>query len=247
MLVCKAFSPEAFDPQQYVEAHAKLMESMQDYYKLPKVFKLDRCFCRKDLQLFLMVTDRDHWENFASKFFQTGSLEQYVQLILSMTWDHMRKNVEALYNAQIDYWCIFQPHSIGDLVYAYTVKIFDKPLFKGLGSQYGNTEDRFTRIASNQIRHLTGRGPKRITITILENKYMILSVFGIIPPFIHNYVVSHSENYSPVKELFASLLDNVIDHIFMTDFCSTPARLTHVDFEQNLVIAIVLLDKPLTE
>lgn len=220
---------------------------MQEHYKLPKVFKLSHCFCRKDLQLFVMVTDQDSWEKFRHKYLQAGSVEQYVQWILSMTCEHMRKNVEALYNAQINEWCIFPPQPVGDLVYAYTVKIFDKPIFKGFGAQYGNLEDRLTRIASNHIRHLTGRGPQRITVNILENKYLVLCVFGTIPLFILDYIMTHPANCLYIKDLVANLLDTVIDHIFMTDFNYTPARQLHVDFEKNLTIAIISLDKPLAE
>jgi len=229
---------DIYDYQQFLITHGNLMETMQTFYKLPSVFKLTQCICRKDIQLFSMVTSRETWERVKIEYLQSLSVEKYMQLIMEMTCAHMREKVEEYYNAKIDYWCIFRPHIEGDEVCIYSVKIFERPLFRDYGVHNGNSEDRLTRIASSHIRHLTGRGPERITTTIL-GQYMVICVFGIIPLYIKKYIFKNSDDLS-VRELLVNLLTDVIDHVFESEYNYIPKKLIKVDFENNLLSAVVI-------
>ena len=248
MMICDGFSAERYEPQQLVNTHGQLMETMQKRYKLPGVFKLTQCICRKDIQLFLLTTSREKWERVKIEYLQTISVEKYVQFIMEITCSHMREKMEEYYMAKIDFWYMFCPNhcpnhcpnTINDEVCAYSVKIFDRPIFKAVGGHSGNLEDKLTRMASSHIRYLTGRGPERITTAILGNQYMVISVFGIIPLYVKNYVSNSCDEGLFVRELLASLLSEVIDHVFHSEYNYIPEKRIQVDFEKNLLIAVVI-------
>ncbi len=244
MMTYDEISAERYEPQQFVNTHGQLMEAMQKQYKLPGVFKLTQCICRKDIQLFLMTTSREKWERVKIEYLQTISVEKYVQFIMEITCSHMREKLEEYYKAKIDFWYMFCPNAcpstINDEVCAYSVKIFDRPIFKAVGIHNGNLEDKLTRMASSHIRYLSGRGPERITTAILGNQYMVICVFGIIPLYINNYVSNSCDEGLSVRELLASLLSEVIDHVFHSEYNYIPDKRIKVDFEKNLLIAVVI-------
>ena len=231
----------SYDPQNLLTYHQNLISEMRSHYGLPEVYRLTHSACRKDTQVVSMVTSLEKWEQFRNKYTQITSVQQYTQLIMEMTWEYLQPKLEDFYGAKIKCWYLFGPQIGRNVVRAYSVKLFDTPLFKTIDAHQGNTEDKFASMVSGYIRDLSGKGPERVTVAILDNRYMVICVSGLIPRYIKDYVNSNNDVYLYIQKMMASLLEGAVDYVFQSEYQLVPEKITEVDFKHNDIITLAII------
>ena len=214
---------------------------MRGHYGLPNIYRLIHCTCRKDTQVVSLVTSLEKWEEFKNRFTKITSVQQYTQLIMELTWEYLQPKLEEHYGAKIKLWYFLGPYIGNNTVYAYSVKLFDTPLFRSVDAHQGNTEDKFASMVSGYIRNLSGKGPERVTVSILDNCYMAVCVSGLLPQYIKNYACSNNDAYFYIQNMMESLLNSAVDYAFQSEYQFVPEKFTEVDFKHNHIITLAII------
>ena len=231
---------KSYDTQDILVYHQNLLSEMRSHYGLPEVYHLTNSVGRKDTQVISMVTSFEKWEQFKNKYTQITSVQQYIQLVMEITWEYLQPKLEEYYGAKIKSWYLLGPHIGKDAVYAYTVKSFDTPLFKTIDAQQGVTEDKLAGMISGYIRDFSGKGPERVTVAILDKRYMVVSISGLIPRYIKDYVWSNNDACLYIRKMLASLLNGAVDYVFQSEYQLVPEKFTEVDFNHNRIVALAI-------
>lgn len=230
-----------YDPQKLLIYHQNLISEMRSHYGLPEIYRLTHCTCRKDTQVASMVTSLEKWEEFKNRFTKITSVQQYTQLVMEMTWEYLQPKLEEYYGAKIKFWYLLGPYIGKNAVYAYSVKVFDTPLFRAVDTHQGNTEDKLASMVSGYIRDLSGKGPERVTVAIVDNCYMVVSVSGLIPRYMKDYVCSNNAACLYIQNMMASLLNGAVDYAFQSEYQFVPEKFTEVDFKHNHIITLAII------
>lgn len=230
-----------YEPGMMLSYHQDLTEKMREYYDLPDLYHLVMCSCRKDAQLFSMATSLEKWEQFKNAFARIASVQQYTQLMMEMSWKYLQPQIEDYYGAKIKFWHLLGPYVDGEEIYTYSVKFFETPLFRSIGTSNGNEEDKLASMISGYIRDMNSRGPERVTVAIIDPRHITVSVSGLVPRYIKEYVTENGEASRPVENMMASLINGAVDYAFQSEYQFAPEKLTEVDFKNDHIVTLAIV------
>jgi uncharacterized protein YbcI len=229
-------------PQQLIAYHQGLMQKMQADFGFPGITRLTQCSFRKDIQVFTMEVLKKDWNILETQFLQNTSMQQYLHFVMEITWNHLKPQLEEFYESEIKLWYLLGPASATDLVYTYSVKLFMDPLFKTGDTSQGAIEDKCTSMISGYIRELSGRGPERVTVVILDDQYMVVCIYGLISRYMADYALRVKDNYFHVQEILSCLVKEVLDYVFCAEYQLVPQKFIQVDVKKNLIVSLAVFN-----
>lgn len=231
----------SYNLQELLDYHRNLINKLRICTGLPEVYRFISCACRKDMQVFSMVSPIDRWDEYKNKFNQLFLEQQHDQIIMEMTWEHLKPRLEEYYEEKINFCYLLGPCVGKKNVYAYSIKAFNTQLFRTIDTYQGNNEDKFTSMISGYIRKLSGRGPERITVAILDNLYISVCVFGLIPQYIIDFAYNNKNAYLDIKDMLKSLINKAVNFVFQSEYGFIPYIITEVDFKYNRIISLAFI------
>lgn len=114
--------------------HRQLTDAMAAKYQLADPNEVVTVANRKDVQLVVLQYELRAWEKLAIQRYGTeAAINGQMTLLQDMIRDYILPRLEQYYGAKIHYWRLFHRRIVGETVHAFTVKIFERSIFKGVG------------------------------------------------------------------------------------------------------------------
>ncbi|WP_196594128.1 hypothetical protein [Pectinatus sottacetonis] len=218
-----------------------LVDEMRKYYNLPEMYFLSQFIGRKEIQIGVMETSLEKWEEFKHRFTRIYSINQYTDLMIEMLLEYLKPKLEKYYGEKISFWYFFGPYVESTKIYFYSVKIFNDAIFKNIDTYRGPEEEKFASCISGYIRNLCGKGPRMIKVSLVDSYYMVICAYGVIPDYMREYVYNQEEDYIHIKHMMKYLLNRSVDYAFQAEYDYIPQKFTEVDFQNNHILTLAVI------
>lgn len=238
---------KTYDSKTLLAYHQGLIDEIRKNSLISEVYQLISCSCRKDAQLFFMTVPLEAFEKINKRFSKVISMKQYTQLITELLWEFLKPKLEEYYGSTINKWYFIGPCIEKNNIYAYSVKFFETSLFKNIGVHNGNMEDKLASIISGYIRDMNGRGPERVTVYIMDNEYLIVSTYGLVPKYVKDYVFKHSDSAYHVENMICTLINEAVEYACHLEKQFISQKFTEIYLQNNHALVLVNIKNKVTE
>lgn len=228
-----------YDSQTLISYHKKLVDEMLAKYGLPEAYHHQQIDVRKEFQVVSLETLCEKWEgDTAKRYLQLQSLREYKTLIEGILKVNLLPHLEKYYGAKIVGCHYFKAYDDNKV---YIVKVFNGPLFKHVGADQGQREERIATLISGYICTVNDRGPEKISVGIIDNRFLVVAVSGLVCRFVNDYAYAHSKDCPFIPEILSGLIEGAVNYACQSEFRILPEKFTEMDFVHNNVTVLALL------
>lgn len=224
-----------------LEYYERLTCDMRQQYNLPKMHRVAEVVSRKHVQIVRLSAQVESWEQQANERFGTPHLFlQYKGLIEQGIEEYVLPKLARHVGSSIRYWHFFEPYEHGMSLEAFTVKAFREPVFKLKGDHVSAEEERLAKIVSRKIRDEYGRGPNRLLLTKVSERYCVLEMEGLLGNFSVQYLKQHETLGRGLLDLLSALTHHVMQELYEEEWGSAIKSFTKIDYWQNRLVSLVV-------
>ena len=241
-LQCKNACPHS-DTQQALLFYNQLLDGMLKRYGLPNDCSIPCLHSRKQAQLVCIVGELRPWEQLALQQYRCPPVtQQHRQILLDIQKASFLSAVENYYHNRIAHYYIFAPHYHSNLYYTYSIKLFEKPLFKNVDPHHAPVEEALSNRASHLIRQLNGKGPETVSAALLGDGHLLFVIKGLFSEFSLLLASNNSDKIPIIKEPLSLLVSHVVGQVCREQYDFAPAILIEADLTHNQIVALALLN-----
>lgn len=117
-----------------------------------------------------------------------------------------------------DFFSCFPPVYHGDITCSFFVNVFEKPIFKKFNAQHSSLEQEIVAQISAFFRKQNKYGPEQICVSIIDNKFIMIFVSGLLSPFLKMVVKDHAEDAAALERIFTMQIGILLENIFENYF-----------------------------
>lgn len=215
---------------------------------MPEFVKLISLAMRKHVQIVLFATTFSEWEKISlQKYGKPHAYQEHRSLFVDTAQHHYLPNIETYYRCPVDYFYLFESHFNYNFMYSFSVKFFASPLFKQIDAHQAPVEEKLASAFSLRLRLQNGRGPTKVTVSVMSNRFIVFEAIGVLSLFSQGYVQKHPESTQMTINMTSDLITDAVN--FACQECYQDQFDEHfleVDLIHNRVIGLVVMD-PLVE
>lgn len=223
--------------------HETLGIATRQHYGFHEMLHLKMLESRKNVQIALLSNSLKDWELISrERYGHSLTLEQNREMLTDIIVEYFVPKIEAVYKTKIDHYYLLQPHIQDNIIYTFSIKLFASPLFKGVDAHQIQTEERFANCISRYIRQVNGRGPERISCSIIANRFLVVCIAGLLSPFGKQYLNQDPTAYNAMQSMLTTLVEEGLDTLCSEEYQLKPEKFIEFDFKHNQIIALAILD-----
>jgi uncharacterized protein YbcI len=202
---------------------------------------------RKQAQIVFFGNRILGWEELAlHKYGKKHTYEEQKLLIKELMHQHFLPHIERYYCCPIINYVLFGVHYRDDFYYGFSAKIFESSIFKSIGQHNAGIEEEISNSVSSWLRIQFGKGPSKTAAFIFNNKFLLLAVYGLIPPYMQANCLGNTDNLAVMNQIFTDLMSGAVDFIGKECYSDQLEHFIDINFANNQIMALVVL-KSLTQ
>lgn len=215
----------------------------RERFLLPGHYGIYQIVIRKEFLVLFLVSQFDWKQASLSR----DTLLQDKELITYVVNECMIPQLETYFQTKLQRHCFFEPYIKDGKIWTASAILFEDQIFKDIDKCCGSDERKLASIISGYICKVYEKGPKRIRLAILDNRYIIVSVSGLISSYMKDCAYKDEMSCVIIKEMMTSLVNDAVNIACQADYQVAPEKFTEVDFEHNHIITISYIGEHIFE
>ncbi len=235
----------AWDVDSLLAIHTALVDKTRDRFDMPEFVKISRIFLRKHVQVVFFFKIIGEWEKISlQKYGRTSTYEENRKLFADTAKLVYLPSLESYYKCKIDYFYLLKPHYKNNVMYSFSVKFFEVPLFKSVDSFQSAWEEKLANSFSARYRQQNGRGPSKVTAAILGERFLVIEVVGLLGAFPQRYLAMHIEAMPVLVDLITSQIRDAIEFAWEECYSNDKECETfqEVDLPNNRCVVLIITE-----
>lgn len=234
------------DVEQKIFLHTQnSIQAMCHHYGLHQECEVFWIANRKQVQLVHWRVGMSEWEKRIIKRYNRIDIHpQHAELVNELIVEFLLPRHEAFYKTKVDWYKILQIKYERDIVSALSIKVFDKPIFKGMQAEYVHQEERMATQISQMIKEKNRRGPDRVIVSMVNEACLTVIVLGLISEFTQEYIQNQPSAYLVIKDMLLLLVRQAV-----CDACQNVLELVvndelfDIDIARNQIVVVTNIKK----
>lgn len=97
-------------------------------------------------------------------------------------------------------------------------------------------------VVSAYIRQVYGRGPGKVTVSILDNRFVVFQIKDLISIFLSEYALEEHNCFVIIIEIIKKLIDKTVDYACLEIFEFIPEKFIEIDLLKNEIFALAIIE-----
>lgn len=221
--------------------HNLLQQDVEKLYGLHEMAELRILASTKDVQIALLVVSVIKWKKMFRATISQPSASFYKQFFANIIASDFLPRLESYYKTEIKHYYVFNPKILDDIVYFYTVKYFNAPVSSFANTIHRSIEETTVNKISRLIKNLYGRGPEQVTVTIPNDRLILICIKGLLVPFVKEYCENNYDACLLMQELLKTMMLQVLNTFCQAEYGFIPETFVETDIKYNCIVALTVI------
>lgn len=226
--------------------HSSVATGMLNKFDIPEFVKLKWIAMRKQVQIAFFCNSLSAWEEATYKKYGRHALFDFRHLITETMKTAYLPQVEEYYKCPVLDFYFFEPCYKQGMVYGFTAKVFEAPLFKSIDSLHAPLEEKFASALASYLRQQFGRGPGQTYVSLIDNRVLVFTMTDLLAPFPKKFVEKDADAMKVTTEMLKTLFAEALEVVCREHYGQIYDSFFEIDINENKMIALVLV-APLTQ
>ena len=220
-------------------------------YRIWDVSRIYYIANRKNIQVALLSLSKEvlYWSKQMADHSKRSAnvVREYQKMVTATLEKSYLAKIEGYYQSRVQMYSRFFPETYHESrYYFFTVKIFADPIFKKIDAFQAETERKITNGLSGYLAKALRYGPENVTVAILDSRYVVFFMQGVLSPFQIAYASRSEVNRGAVVNLMEALIDEMSETVLKDAGMDLIEKYTEVDCEKNSIIILVVIQQIVT-
>jgi len=238
----------SWNKSSLLAVHTSLVNKTRRRFDMPEFVKLISISMRKHVQIVFFAAEVSEWEKISlQKYGNPHAYQEHRKLFIDTAQHHYLPNLEAYYRCTVDHFYLFNSHFKYSFMYSFSVKFFSSPLFRQIDPYQTPVEEKLASSFSLRLRLQNGRGPAKVTVSVLDNRFIVFESIGVLSIFFQDYINKNPESTQMAIDMITDLITDAVNFAFQECYQEPFSEsFLEVDLINNRVVGLFVRD-PLNE